>query len=210
MSHFVVKYISFAVPYSSLVHRPRTRIVLSKDLLLLLLVSWRVLFLDCGGNRGLALRIRGSLIVERMADPQSLHAPLSPDLRVATFADVPRMATVATAGFFYSPFFRYTRPNHKIYPEDTLLSYQAQFTKLITDEDFVVVVAEYEYDPDEGTKTDARIPEDCGWVAPEKGERVIVGVISIKLAPESKLKGTLKVENKSWSHGVRGVAAIVY
>jgi hypothetical protein len=37
-------------------------------------------------------------------------------LRLANISDVPRIAVVATAGFYYSPVFEWERPSHRDYP----------------------------------------------------------------------------------------------
>lgn len=44
-------------------------------------------------------------------------------VRLATLADLPRIASVASAGFFWSPSFQFQRPYHANYPDDTLSSY---------------------------------------------------------------------------------------
>ncbi|ERF72736.1 hypothetical protein EPUS_04789 [Endocarpon pusillum Z07020] len=102
------------------------------------------------------------------------------------------MGVVATAGFRYSPLFRWERPYHKDYPADTILSYRTQLQDTIKSNDFIVIVAEDEYQPDENEKTEATIPSDDAWKAPTAGEKVVVGVASIKLEPGSKRKGEYK------------------
>jgi hypothetical protein len=144
-----------------------------------------------------------------MAGSRTVHPQSPAGLRLAKPTDIPRIAIVATAGFYYSPFFHFTRPNHKFYPEDTLLSYQSQFTSLIGNDEFVVCVAEDEYEPDERGKSEAKFPEEISWVAPKSGEKVIVGVIIVKLAPGSKLKGAFKAESEGSSRGVRELNAVV-
>ncbi|KPM41013.1 hypothetical protein AK830_g5516 [Neonectria ditissima] len=122
-------------------------------------------------------------------------APPPPDLgslRVATPDDILRIGIVATAAFRYSPLFRWERPNHEQYPDDTLLSYRTQFKSAIQSEDFVVLVQEDAYQPSENESTSAVIPTDNGWTPPETGEQVIVGVLSVKLEPNSPRQGQLK------------------
>lgn len=123
-------------------------------------------------------------------------APAFGSLRLATPLDVLRIGIVATAGFRYSPLFRWERPHHKNFPQDTILSYRTQFASAIKDEDYVVLVAEDHYLPDEGSKTEATIPSDNGWTPPEQGQRVVVGVVSIKLEPTSKHKGQFQSDGE--------------
>jgi hypothetical protein len=47
--------------------------------------------------------------------------PALDGVRVATLEDLPRIATVAAAGFFHSPTFHYQRVKHALYSDDTLL-----------------------------------------------------------------------------------------
>ncbi|GAB1317027.1 N-acetyltransferase domain-containing protein [Madurella fahalii] len=126
------------------------------------------------------------------------HPPSLGDLRVATPADVLRIGIVATAGFRYSPIFRWERPHHEQYPEDTLLSYRTQFQNAMKSDDFIVLVQEDAYDPQENDKTDAVIPSDNGWELPEAGAKVVVGVITIKLEPDSTRKGQMKDHRGSY------------
>jgi hypothetical protein len=112
-------------------------------------------------------------------------------LRVAAPADVLRIGIVATAGFKYSPLFRWERPHHEQYPGDTLLSYCTQFQNAIQSEDF----QEDAYDANENEKTEAVIPGNNGWEPPKAGSNVVVGVISVKLDPDSTRRGQLKNRN---------------
>jgi hypothetical protein len=113
-------------------------------------------------------------------------------LRLATPSDILRIGIVATAGFRYSPLFRWERPHHEDYPEDTLLSYRTQFRDALKNDDFIVLIAEDSYKSDEHDSTKAIIPSDNGWSPPAEGEQVIVGVASIKLEPGSKRRGQFK------------------
>ncbi len=117
--------------------------------------------------------------------------PLGP-LRVARPTDVLRIGIVATAGFKYSPLFAWERPHHKDFPHDTLLSYRSQFLFAIKSDDSIVLVHEDDYLPDENETTEAIIPDDNGWMAPEAGDPVVVSVVSIKLQRGSVHKGELK------------------
>ena len=116
-------------------------------------------------------------------------APALGLLRLASLIDIPRIAIVATGGFRYSPVFRWERPYHEQYPEDTLMSYRAMFAQRIKDPEYIVMVAEDIYDPDEDQKSSAIIPRDDWTFKPRKGDRVIAGVASWKLEPESRRVG---------------------
>lgn len=52
------------------------------------------------------------------------------------------------------------------------------FAQRIKDPEYIVVVAEDTYDPDEDQKSSAIIPPDDGTFKPRKGESVIAGVAS--------------------------------
>ncbi|KAK0618933.1 hypothetical protein B0T14DRAFT_536924 [Immersiella caudata] len=112
--------------------------------------------------------------------------------RIANPSDVLRIGIVATTGFRYSPLPRWERPHHDKYPEDTFLSYRTQFQNAIKSDDFIVLVQEDENSPRESDKTDATIPSDNGWEAPEPGAKVVVGVITVKLEPVSARRRQMK------------------
>jgi hypothetical protein len=63
-------------------------------------------------------------------------------LRLATMDDLPRIATVAAAGFFHSPTFQFQRTRYAEYPDDTLLSYWQDYHASILDPECVVLVAQ--------------------------------------------------------------------
>jgi hypothetical protein len=113
-------------------------------------------------------------------------------LRVPSPHDVLCMGILAAAGFRHSPVFRWERPNHEQFLDDTLLSYRTQFMSAMKTDDFIVLVAEDDYLPDENRHTTATIPPQNGWAAPGAGETVIVGIISVKLDSNSMHKGQLK------------------
>lgn len=73
---------------------------------------------------------------------------------------------VATAGFRYSPLFKWERPHHEEFPDDTLLSYCRQLLSANLSDDFIVLVQEDAYLPEENDKTYAIIPDNNGWTAP--------------------------------------------
>jgi hypothetical protein len=118
--------------------------------------------------------------------------PALSSLRVPSPRDVLRIGIVAAAGFRYSPLFRWERPYHEKFPDDTLLSYRSQFMSAMKSDDFIVLIAEDDYLPDENTNTTAIIPPNNGWEPPDAGEKVIVGIISVKLDLHSPHKGQLK------------------
>ena len=113
-------------------------------------------------------------------------------LRIASLADVPRVAVVATGGFRYSPVFEWERPYHKKYPEDTLISYRAIFADMIRNPEYIVLVTSDGFDPNEYEKTSAMIPIDSTMEPHIKGETIVVGVASWKLEPQSKRMGQLQ------------------
>lgn len=53
-------------------------------------------------------------------------------------------------------------------------------------------MAEDSFILDENDFTQATILQDNGWALPKKGEKAIVGVVSIKLEPNSKRRGQFK------------------
>jgi hypothetical protein len=116
-------------------------------------------------------------------------APPFGTLRLATINDIPRIAVVATASFFYSPTFAWERRYHRQYPEDTLKNYEKQFADFIRDPGSIVLVAEDSYQPTEHTKTQATIASNADENAHQEGESVIVGVAAWHLAAGSKRVG---------------------
>lgn len=112
-------------------------------------------------------------------------APQLGALRLATLRDVPRIATVATAGFYYSPVFTWERRYHSRYPTDTFQSYAKLFADIILDPRGIVLVTEDAYDPAEEDKTAATIAPDREMPPLKRGESVIVGVAAWELEPDS-------------------------
>ena len=115
------------------------------------------------------------------------QAPAFGLLRLASLRDVPRIGVVATAGFRYSPVFVWGRMYHDKFPEDTWASYRDLFAKSILDPEYIVLVAEDEYDPDEQTKTLAKLPENDQ--VGDHPAKVVVGVGCWKLEDVSQRKG---------------------
>lgn len=119
----------------------------------------------------------------------STPAPALGVLRIASPDDILRIGIVAASGFRYSPLFPWERPYHKDYPADTLLSYRKEFSEHIKSPESIVLVAVDRYDPDEAQKSEAIIPADNGFQAPQPGEEVIVGVGCWKLEAGSTRAG---------------------
>ena len=116
-------------------------------------------------------------------------APPLGTLRLATISDVPRIAVVATASFFYSPLFAWERRYHAQYPEDTLKDYARMFAELIRNPDILVLVAEDSYRPNEHSKTKAVITPYPNDEIHHEGETVVVGIAAWHLPPGSKRVG---------------------
>ncbi|KAF2748974.1 hypothetical protein M011DRAFT_475730 [Sporormia fimetaria CBS 119925] len=113
-------------------------------------------------------------------------------LRLATLADVPRIASVAAAGFFWSPTFRFQRPYFSQYAEDTVSSYWRDYKSMITDPQSIVLVAEDRVDPREDLAVHEAFRK-CPTFKSEKepGSRAIVGICSVTLRPESSRIGRI-------------------
>ncbi|CAH0051750.1 unnamed protein product [Clonostachys solani] len=103
-------------------------------------------------------------------------APAFSALRLARLRDVPRIATVATAGFYYSPVFPWESRFHRDFPTDTFQSYEKMFADTIISPDYATLVVEDSYDPAEAEKTEATIKPDEKISAPklQKPETVLL------------------------------------
>lgn len=111
-----------------------------------------------------------------------LSIPEIEGVRLATTRDLPRIAVVAAAAFFWSPSFRYQRPRYKEFPADTVASYWNEYDRAILHPACVVLVAEDNLDPNEAEHVyDALRP--CLPTA--QGPRGIVGVCSFTLKKDS-------------------------
>lgn len=117
-------------------------------------------------------------------DCVSAAPPLGP-LRLTGIHDVPRIAAVATAGFYYSPVFAWERRFHAEFPQDTFQSYEKMFADAITNPQYIVLVATDTYDPTEDSKTEAIIQPDAPGLIAHPGDTVIVGAATWKLQPGS-------------------------
>ena len=117
------------------------------------------------------------------------EAPALGSLRLANISDVPRLALVATSGFYYSPVFAWQRPHHQKYPRDTYRSYQKIFADIIRDREYVALVVEDSYLENENEKTGATIDPGEDYSAPAAGSRAIIGAATWKLQPGSAYEG---------------------
>ncbi|PSN63811.1 hypothetical protein BS50DRAFT_89484 [Corynespora cassiicola Philippines] len=130
--------------------------------------------------------------------PKNPAVPSFDHVRLATLDDLPRIATVAAAGFFWSPTFQFQRPYHAEFPEDTLLSYRSEYDAAIRDPATVVLVAEDDFREAECERVyDAlrSTPMYNASLGPKR--RVVVGISSLYLRPGSsyigKFQGGCKV-----------------
>lgn len=107
--------------------------------------------------------------------------PCFDGVRLAAGEDLPRIATVAAAGFFHSPTFQYQRTRHAEFPDDTLQSYWEEYRESMLDPQCVVLVAEDLVVSDENARVYDALRRAAGYVpcAGPKRERVVVGVASV-------------------------------
>lgn len=132
-----------------------------------------------------------------------LVAPAFGALRLASLCDVPRIAIVATAGFYYFPVFPWERRFHRGFPMDTFQSYEKMFADAIISPNYIALVLEDSHDPAEAEKTEATIKPDVNIPTPKAGDPVIVGVATWKLQPISTRRGQFFAPEDS-SAGGRG------
>jgi hypothetical protein len=116
-------------------------------------------------------------------------APPLGSLRLAMMQDVPRIATVATAGFYYSPVFAWERRFHSQFPLDTMQAYEKMFADVISDPQYIAIVATDAYDPKEHLKSGATIVPDVPGPDLQHGDQVVAGVATWKLQPGSSRVG---------------------
>jgi hypothetical protein len=110
----------------------------------------------------------------RMAQGLPPYPPLADSLRIATVADLPRMAELSVLGFKDSEIFRFERPRYHEFPRDAVSSFANIYRAQLLDPRVVVIVAE-----------DWRRADDNSSLAQAK--RVVVGVASWDL-PEGSLR----------------------
>lgn len=122
-------------------------------------------------------------------------------VRPARLDDLGRIALVAAAGFYYSPVFHYQRPYYDAFPEDTIASYQAEYESVMLDPNSIVLVAEQVPDANETDKAYKALQRLCPS-KPQTGSngKVVVGVASISLPPNSKRSGVIQLKGTSTYH----------
>ncbi|KAJ8117703.1 hypothetical protein ONZ43_g4150 [Nemania bipapillata] len=132
-------------------------------------------------------------------------APPLGALRLATIRDVPRIAAVATSGFYYSPVFSWERSYHRQFPQDTFMSYEKMFADIIRSPDYIAIVVEDSFEPDETSKSGATIEPDNGLPTPNAGDKVIVGAATWKFEPGSKRYGNSWIQMTTQTSNSMGV-----
>ncbi|KAF2199338.1 hypothetical protein GQ43DRAFT_376509 [Delitschia confertaspora ATCC 74209] len=108
--------------------------------------------------------------------------PAFDNVRLATTKDLARIATVAAAGFYWSPVFQFQRPYFADFPEDTFNSYFTEYESAIEDPGSVVIVSEddvSEKDPDGLYEALRKVPST--YPRQDANGKIIVGVCSITL-----------------------------
>ncbi|KAF2689293.1 hypothetical protein K458DRAFT_413590 [Lentithecium fluviatile CBS 122367] len=126
-------------------------------------------------------------------------------LRLATMDDLPRIATVAAAGFFHSPTFQFQRGRYAEYPDDTLLSYWKDYHASILDPGCIVLVAEDKLVDAEGEKVYDALWGAAAYTpgAGPLGVEVVVGVASIIMKPDSCYKGRFQTKGHADGSALR-------
>jgi hypothetical protein len=122
---------------------------------------------------------------------------LLPDVngvRLATLDDLPRIAIVATAAFFWSPTFRFQRPYYQEFPADTLASYWSEYKQAMEDPACVVLITEDVLEADEAEHIYKALRSACPLS--RLGQKAIVGVCSITLKPGSCYVGHFQPAGK--------------
>jgi hypothetical protein len=99
--------------------------------------------------------------------------PAFPSLWLASLQDVPRIAVVSTLGFQESEIFRFERPKHDQYPQDTLTAFRNLFREQISDPNSVVVAEDVRLPG--GDQSSLVDDADDSAVNPH---RIVVGVCS--------------------------------
>lgn len=119
-----------------------------------------------------------------------LSLPPFDGVRLATSEDLPRIATVAAAGFFHSPSFQFQRVHHDKYPDDTLLSYRTEYHAAILDPASVVLVTEDTLINGEGESVYKALQAASAYSPGAAfGVKTVVGVASINIKPGSSYIG---------------------
>lgn len=129
-------------------------------------------------------------------------APAFGLLRLATFADLPRLGVVGASGFYHSSFWDYERSFASRFPNDKLASYMKAWRDVIVDEKQILLVVEDELDRNEVTKVDGALAaiypsfEDQIPADSLHEGRAIVGVACLQLEEGSKRVGQFQPEGR--------------
>ncbi|KAF2116779.1 hypothetical protein BDV96DRAFT_491189 [Lophiotrema nucula] len=127
--------------------------------------------------------------------------PSFDSVRLATPDDLARMATVAAAGFFWSPTFQLQRPRYAEFPEDTLSSYWRAYLSDFKDPTAIVLVAEDARKDDEAHSVyDALRNSTMYETGTDPKSKTIVGVCSVNLKPDSWRVGLFQDGSKHAPH----------
>ena len=127
--------------------------------------------------------------------PESFPSyPTLPSLRLATAADVTRMADLSVLGFKDSEIFRYERPGYKEFPQDAVASFANLYRSQLLDPRGVVIVTEDWQRPDEVSHSFPR-KDDSPDRTNKPAKRVVVGVASWVLPESSPRTGQFVVPN---------------
>ena len=118
--------------------------------------------------------------------PSEPVAPPLDGLRLATMEDLPRIATVAAAGFFHSPTFQYQRSHYAEFPDDTLLSYWNEYAESILDPLCIVLVVEDRLVDTESNQVYDALRQAAAYMPGagplEDADGIVVGVASVRKA----------------------------
>jgi hypothetical protein len=114
-------------------------------------------------------------------------------LRLATAADIPRLADLSVLGFKDSEIFRFERPRYDKFPEDAVASFANIYRSQLLDPRGIVVVAEDWQRPDEVSHLAPHSDDQDRTYA--QAQRVVVGVGSWILPQDSPRTGQFIVPN---------------
>ncbi|KAK7430705.1 hypothetical protein QQZ08_002749 [Neonectria magnoliae] len=116
-------------------------------------------------------------------------APAFGILRLANLRDVPRIASISTAGFYYSPVLASERRFSREFPLDTLQSYEKMFADTILSPEHVALVVEDSCDPSEAEKPEVIIQPDREVPRLRQGDPAVVAMATWKLEPGYPRRG---------------------
>lgn len=118
------------------------------------------------------------------------YPPLG-SLRLATAADIPRLAHLSVLGFKDSEIFRFERPCYDRFPEDAVASFANIYRSRLLDPRAVVIVAEDWQRSDEASQFSP--PGNHLDLTNAQAQRVVVGVASWFLPEGSSCTGQFVV-----------------